>query len=81
MKIKIIIFIDTLIQFLYNQSYIDPFIFEIIMSKKIERRTIPEILRNISYKFRETIHAQIKSKHTPTEIQGKQTEKIKINKG
>lgn len=41
------------------------------------KRTIPEILRSVSHKFREMIHSQEKDKSTPPEMRTKKAEQFK----
>jgi len=55
------------------------------MSKRIDgessdsnsKRTIPEILRSVSHKFREAIRTETKSKTTPPEMRTKKAEQFK----
>ena len=41
------------------------------------RRSIPEILRSVSHKFREMIHKQEEDKSTPPEMRTKKAEQFK----
>ncbi|CCB89579.1 MAG: hypothetical protein KDK61_01935 [Simkania sp.] len=53
------------------------------MSKRVDgessnsKRTIPEILRSVSRKFRDMIHTQEQDKSTPPEMRTKKAEQFK----